>query len=297
MKRKIIGNTVGMGLPKPNLMQTDPSKGDFVKGKEEFLKRMNKDGYSIFYANADYTYKESTDGSIIINVFRIERSYILDNGRDIQIGDLIVFKDLSLGRVSGFTENDRFVEGSLYASLKGANGDDYVLTEADKTEIAELAAQLVEIPEGGTVTDELIASALEDYLAEHPIDGNSNLLVVTFTTDESSKHTPSHTYNQIKEWVDNGGSAVLTDGKVWYNLATVSASLIRFERTVIAASGALYVCYIIPMMGDMTESVSQYDHTVSGGLIITDDENGNVTIESTGSVSITDDGDGNVTIA
>ena len=34
---KIIGNTVGMGLPKPNLMQTDPTKGDYVKGKEEFL--------------------------------------------------------------------------------------------------------------------------------------------------------------------------------------------------------------------------------------------------------------------
>lgn len=34
---KIIGNTVGMGLPKPNLMQTDPTKGDYVWGKEEFL--------------------------------------------------------------------------------------------------------------------------------------------------------------------------------------------------------------------------------------------------------------------
>lgn len=35
---KIIGNTVGMGLPKPNLMQTDATKGDYIKGKEEFLK-------------------------------------------------------------------------------------------------------------------------------------------------------------------------------------------------------------------------------------------------------------------
>lgn len=34
---KIIGNTVGMGLPKPNLMQSDPAKGDYVKGKNEFL--------------------------------------------------------------------------------------------------------------------------------------------------------------------------------------------------------------------------------------------------------------------
>lgn len=34
MSRKIIGITVGSTLPKPNLMQSDPSKGDYVKGKE-----------------------------------------------------------------------------------------------------------------------------------------------------------------------------------------------------------------------------------------------------------------------
>lgn len=35
---KIVGNTVGMGLPKPNLMQDDPTKGDYVRGRGEFLK-------------------------------------------------------------------------------------------------------------------------------------------------------------------------------------------------------------------------------------------------------------------
>lgn len=34
--RKIVGVTVGMGLPKPDLRQTDPKKGDYVKGKEDF---------------------------------------------------------------------------------------------------------------------------------------------------------------------------------------------------------------------------------------------------------------------
>ena len=34
---RIIGNTVGMGLPKPNMMQNDPAKGDFVKGKDGFV--------------------------------------------------------------------------------------------------------------------------------------------------------------------------------------------------------------------------------------------------------------------
>jgi hypothetical protein len=34
MSKKIIGVTVGSPLPKPNLKQTDPSKGDYVKGKD-----------------------------------------------------------------------------------------------------------------------------------------------------------------------------------------------------------------------------------------------------------------------
>ena len=44
MKRKIIGVTVGSPLPKPNLMQTDPTKGDYVKGKEDFLKQVVAQG-------------------------------------------------------------------------------------------------------------------------------------------------------------------------------------------------------------------------------------------------------------
>lgn len=44
---KIVGNTVGMGLPKPNLMQTDPQKGDFVNGKEEFLKQFDRAVYPV----------------------------------------------------------------------------------------------------------------------------------------------------------------------------------------------------------------------------------------------------------
>ncbi len=42
--KKIIGNTVGMGLPKPNLMQTDPAKGDYVNGKEEFAQQFSGGG-------------------------------------------------------------------------------------------------------------------------------------------------------------------------------------------------------------------------------------------------------------
>lgn len=37
MSRKIIGVTVGTTLPKPNFDQTDPRKGDFIKGDRSFL--------------------------------------------------------------------------------------------------------------------------------------------------------------------------------------------------------------------------------------------------------------------
>ena len=55
MSQKIIGVTVGSPLPKPNLMQTDPSKGDYVKGKEEFLKQVNSGNVDLTgYATEEY---------------------------------------------------------------------------------------------------------------------------------------------------------------------------------------------------------------------------------------------------
>ena len=83
---------------------------------------------------------------------------------------------------------------------------------------------------------------------------DSNLLVVTFTTDENGTLTPSHTYDQIKAWVDNGGHAVLTNGSNWFNLAVVNGSQAWFERTVLTGGGSLYVRYVIPMIGEMTEA-------------------------------------------
>lgn len=93
---KIIGNTVGMGLPKPNLMQTDPTKGDYVKGKEQFL-------------------EQASVGSGII--------------------------------VSDTAPEDASV----------------LWVDTSDNEYDEPSA-------GGTVTPEQIASAVEDYMAEHPVD-------------------------------------------------------------------------------------------------------------------------------
>lgn len=46
--------------------------------------------------------------------------------------------------------NDALAQAKASGEFKGEPGDDYILTDADKTEIAELAAEMVEVPEGGS---------------------------------------------------------------------------------------------------------------------------------------------------
>lgn len=60
--------------------------------------------------------------------------------------------------------NDALEQAKTNGDFKGDPGDDYVLTDADKQEIAEM----VEVPEGGHVTEEQIAKAVESYLEENP---------------------------------------------------------------------------------------------------------------------------------
>ena len=36
MSRKIVGVTVGTTLPKPDFLQNDPRKGDYIKNKPDF---------------------------------------------------------------------------------------------------------------------------------------------------------------------------------------------------------------------------------------------------------------------
>lgn len=54
MSKKIIGVTVGSPLPKPNLKQTDPSKGDYVKGKDVIPAKVSQLENDAEYATEEY---------------------------------------------------------------------------------------------------------------------------------------------------------------------------------------------------------------------------------------------------
>ena len=143
MSKKIIGVTVGTPLPKPNLMQTDPTKGDYVKGKEKFLERVS-DVVEEYLKN-----NPTMGGGFIASDVAPEDTSVLwvdiddneEDDRDNESDDLQAVIKEAL--------EEALVQAKASGEFKGDPGDDYVLTEADKQEIAELTAQLVDVPSGG----------------------------------------------------------------------------------------------------------------------------------------------------
>ena len=133
---KVIGNTVGMGLPKPDLSQTDPRKGDFVKGKDKITEAVNA-ALAQAKESGEFDGKDGADGK---------------------------------------------------TPVKGA---DY-FTEADKQEIAELAAQMVQSPDGAV----FIPLTPKDWI-EHTSNELYDLLVAgvpVYVTDGNTLYYPSY-YN------------------------------------------------------------------------------------------------------
>ncbi len=118
---KIVGNTVGTTMPKPNLMQNDPSKGDYVKGREEFAEQVGGGGSGA----------PGKDGVSATHEWN---------------GTVLTITSAS-GTSSADLKGEKGEDGKDGAP--GADGKDYALTEADKQEIAELTAPLVDVPQGG----------------------------------------------------------------------------------------------------------------------------------------------------
>lgn len=137
MSKKIIGVTVGSPLPKPNLLQTDPNKGDYVKGKEEFLKQVNTG------ATAEEAAQIAQNKQDIAKL----KTNKLDTSKLPEAVNEALAQAKASGEFDGADGKD------------GQNGSDYVLTDADKQEIAEQTATLVDVPTDAHIND-LINAAL-----------------------------------------------------------------------------------------------------------------------------------------
>ena len=209
MKRKIIGVTVGSPLPKPNLKQTDPKKGDYVKGKDisptKASQLENDPGYltdsalpeavnaalALAKASGEFDGEPGRDGKDGQDGYTPVKGIDYFDGEDGYTP--VKRKDYSDGK-DGYTRQknvDYFdgKDGKDGAPGKdGKDGDAYVLTDADKAEIAELAADMVDVPGGGG----FVAST------EPPAD--TNLLWVD--TDDNSGNDGGITDDHINALID-----------------------------------------------------------------------------------------------
>lgn len=218
--------------------------------------------------------------------------------------------------------------------------DDVVVPDeeiASKDEVSALAELILNGGgSGGSVTGEQIASAVEDYFAENPVECADAVKTVNGQTPDengnveitipggASIHACTYTgtisnygyiaYSAEKSCFPNGDPKVgdlfvTTTGHLCRVLVVDPGTdsegkpsvLIQYAhmRDLNGQPGNDYVLTeadkqeIAELAAQMLDFPSGGG---SGGLNITDDGKGNVTIETTGSVTITDDGFGNVTI-
>lgn len=140
---KIVGNTVGMGLPKPNLKQTDPKKGDYVKGKDEIPSKVsqleNDAGYLTEHQDVSGKLDASALPSAINTALAQAKASGEFDGKDGSNGKDGVSATHSW---NGTTLIVTSASGTSSADLKGQKGDkplkgtDY-FTAADKAEMVE----------------------------------------------------------------------------------------------------------------------------------------------------------------
>ena len=160
--------------------------------------------------------------------------------------------------ITGAIQPRQTLTGTLYPrgndGYTPVKGVDY-FTEAEKQEIAEQAAAMVEVPEGsgGGVTEEQIATAVEAYMAENP-----NLMIV------SGGGTATQSSTEIYNHVMGGGDAIFVlDGEV-YQLDVVDAELARFVR-ITGSNSSVGVEYIF-VRADKTVTAKSYSQTTPTAL-------------------------------
>ena len=125
MSREIFGIPVGTTLPKPNLLQDDPKKGDYVYGKEEFLANAkNSIGNTVYYVDDSFEYPVPG-----VDVYRwgVDDSKLSVSGRGIDIGDLVISQNNVLCRVVAISNATVAIEPIAKLDASGGAVPDCVI--------------------------------------------------------------------------------------------------------------------------------------------------------------------------
>jgi hypothetical protein len=155
---------------------------------------------------------EQTDTGAVITITDANgtTTATLSNGEDGAAGNGIMMIDYAITSTPGANTPVRFVmdDGKVYEitipggapGQKGDPGDDYVLTEADRQEIAQMAAELVESPDSGGNVDYVGVEPAEDDIPRAffggPLQQTKDEAVVPFRYISKTQDTTG--YAEIK---------------------------------------------------------------------------------------------------
>lgn len=137
------------------------------------------------------------------------QGYTIPDGKDGENGFSAFASVTKSGNVATITTRDN---ATGTQTVEVYDGEDYVLTEADKAEIAELAADLVDVPDSG---------------------GESNILIVTVSNSIAS-HSPA----EIKAADEAGKLVVIRNDGVFVHLGTALTDKATFVHSEIAIAGS-----------------------------------------------------------
>lgn len=227
-----------------------------------------------------------TSASFLIHVFDTvftEGDEVSSEG-EMNTLDALISETVGLiNEVQDKLEKGEFVGATGPAGPQGPRGEGYVLTAADKTEIAEMAAELVDVPGSGGAVD--LTGVVKTVNGDAPDeDGNVDVLGISFVqTGMSSNGLTDYqlhlTDGQTLAWGDgkngedgkNGSAVYLWDSSVESlgngrypssSVTTPEGVYIKNGDIVISKDGGAYLvtnCYLSSF-----EPVFQFNITSSG---------------------------------
>lgn len=200
MSKPIIGVTVGTTTPRANLMQTDPSKADYVKGKEEFLKHkhswkdMTDRPVVLGGAGDTVSWDGNTDGMVSIM-----------GGLFAKVSDVVLTaEDLADGCV--FHEVDQDGNAYVYGGLDP--GDAQNLMEDDG--FLSMGCQTFVVPYAGYNFGGIVFTEAGIWM-QNPVENigpgwTQTLTVHGFTGFATEKFDPAYLYQS--DWAQEDETAV-----------------------------------------------------------------------------------------
>jgi hypothetical protein len=179
---KIKGIPVGTSMPRPDWAQTDPRKANYIHNKPSFEAKQNRlawvtdeDVDAMFEGTYEGVDKETyiDDDLVVDTLYAMEDVVVAGKSlKDLSIGSggggssggtgsdgfspIAKVTQTAEGAIIEITDKDGTTTATVTNGKDGAPGKDYVLTEADKEEIAGM------VP-GGEVppTDELVQAVID----------------------------------------------------------------------------------------------------------------------------------------